>query len=121
MKLLRNAERAGSSEKTRWPSGGAVTHSQKRVADSEDFQKVLRNIARYQERKKRKKVSLNEVKFLADREDDDDDDEDDDADKKDPDDADDPVFKRDFYGEEALNITIDYVRALSKQKVARAG
>ena len=41
--------------------------SQKRVTDSEEFDKVLRNINRYKEQKEKKSVDLNEERFLAER------------------------------------------------------
>ncbi|MCG8585003.1 MAG: hypothetical protein MI757_09855, partial [Pirellulales bacterium] len=61
-------------------------------------------------------VWLNEKKFLAER-------EDGDEDTKDPEepeveDKPDPVVDRNFYVEEALNITVDYIKALKRQKVA---
>ena len=93
--------------------------SKERTAKSEDFQKVTRAINRYVERKKRKHVSLNEKKFLADREEDEKE-EDEDEDKTDKTDKTDPIVDRNFYFEEVLNITVDYIRALDRQKVARA-
>lgn len=41
--------------------------SAERCARSEDFQKVLRAIARYEQQKQRKRVTLNEQQFLAER------------------------------------------------------
>ena len=41
--------------------------SQQRVQNSEKFQKVVRNIARYKEQKAKKYVTLNEAKFLKER------------------------------------------------------
>ena len=94
-----------------------ASRSKQRIKGSEDFQKVARVIKRYTDRKERKYVSLNEKKFLADREDDDD--------QEDPEgpmveDKPDPVVDRNFYVEEALNITVDYIEALKRQKVAAA-
>ena len=85
-----------------------------RVKNSADFAKVEKNIARYDKQKDRKKVSLNREKFLAER-------ADMDVDKEEEKEFDDsnskrPVVKRDFYIDEVLAITDDYVR-LSRVKV----
>ena len=81
---------------------------------STDFAKVEKNIDRYMKQKDRKKVSLNREKFLAER-------ADMDVDKEEEKEFDDsnakrPVVKRDFYIDEVLAITDDYVR-LSHVKV----
>ncbi len=82
--------------------------SAERVKKSSDFAKVETNIARYEQRKDRKKISLNREKFLADQ-------ADADVDKEEEKEFDDsnakrPVVKRDFYIEEVLGITGDYIR-----------
>jgi len=41
--------------------------SSERIQNSEDFQKAIKNIARYEKQKDRKQVSLNKEKFIADR------------------------------------------------------
>ena len=41
--------------------------SEQRVQNSEKFQKVVRNIARYKEQKAKKYITLNEAKFLKER------------------------------------------------------
>lgn len=41
--------------------------SEQRVQNSKEFQKVVRNIARYKEQKKKKYITLNEKKFLKER------------------------------------------------------
>jgi carboxyl-terminal processing protease len=96
-------------------AGDLAARSKERIAKSEDFKKVARAIQRYTDRKERKTVSLNEKKFLADREDDD---KDEDSDEPEPEVKPVPVVDRNFYVEEALNITVDYVDALKRHKVA---
>jgi carboxyl-terminal processing protease len=91
-----------------------ATLSADRVKRSSDFAKVDQNIARYLKQKDRKRVSLNREKFLADQ-------ADRDVDKEEEKEFDDsnakrPVVKRDFYVNEVLAITDDYIR-LSHVKV----
>ena len=90
---------------------------QQRCAASEKFQKVVRNIARYKEQKAKKYVTLNEAKFLkeraelerrqgrreGDRE----------AQRRQR-----RPIKRDFYLDEVLAITADYINCL--KQVAKA-
>ena len=69
----------------------------------------MKNISRYEERKDRKTVTLNETKFRAEREELNDDDEK----KKKAEELNDPnrpVVKRDYYMNEALAVTLDFVR-----------
>jgi carboxyl-terminal processing protease len=95
------------------------TRSQARVADCGEFARLLRNIDRYLEQKARKRVSLNEEQFFAER-------AELDADKEDrkqleeQNDTDDEVLKRDFYVNEVLAITHDYVRLLQQERLAWA-
>jgi carboxyl-terminal processing protease len=102
----------------------AIVHSlrdlaQKREHDSSDFNKLLRNIDRYMDQKKKKEVSLNEQKFLAQR-------AELDADKEEEKTFDaqanstDEVVKRDYYFNEVLNVTLDYLHLLGKDKIALA-
>jgi len=83
--------------------------SVERRKDSEDFQKVLRNIARYTEQKERKYLSLNEAKFMKER-------EELNADKEEKEaleelhDPDKPAIERNYYLNEALAITLDYLK-----------
>lgn len=84
------------------------TLSAERVKKSSDFAKVEATIARYEQRKDRKKISLNREKFLADQ-------ADADVDKEEEKEFDDsnakrPVVKRDFYIDEVLAIATDYIR-----------
>ncbi|MEZ6105538.1 MAG: carboxy terminal-processing peptidase [Pirellulaceae bacterium] len=88
-----------------------------RVGQSEDFQDVETDIERYREQKARKTVSLNEEEFFARR-------AEFDADKEDEETIQEQVnnpgaIKRDFYLDEVLAITVDYVQSLSGQPIAR--
>jgi carboxyl-terminal processing protease len=89
--------------------------SQQRVRASEDFQKVVRNIARYKEQKARKFVALNEQKFLKERTELDVDKEEEKAvgDHNERD----GVIQRNYYLNEVLAITADY---LNVQHIASA-
>jgi carboxyl-terminal processing protease len=90
--------------------------SQQRCSQSEKFQQVLKKIARYEEQKARKTVSLNEEKFLEER-------ADLNADKEEEktlQELDAPGhsgIERTYYLDEALAITADY---LSLGQVAKA-
>jgi len=93
------------------------TKSDARRTESEDWQRLLRNITRYREQKKRKSVSLNQEKFNARR-------AELDADKVEEDEINDQVngneevVERNFYFNEVIEIAIDYVGSLKRQKVA---
>jgi carboxyl-terminal processing protease len=95
-----------------------TTRSQARIAECEDFAKLNRNIDRYLEQKARKQVPLNEATFFAER-------AELDADKEDEklleeqNEGTDEVVKRDFYFNEILALTHDYVRLLQQQRIAR--
>ena len=84
---------------------------------SEDFKKLDRNIERYTKQKKRTTLTLNEQKFVEER-------KELDADKEEEKQFDDQVngskevVKRDFYFNEVLAITADYVSSLNKGKIA---
>jgi len=86
------------------------------VAESEDFREVLEEIAKYKEQKSRKTITLNEEKFLKER-------AELNADKKEQEELEelnDPNkngIERDYYLDEAIAITIDY---LNLRQVARA-
>lgn len=99
--------------------GKLKTNSSARRSESEDFAKLARNIERYKEQKDKKSVSLNEKEFFARR-------AELDADKEDEKQLEDPtnkskdeVVKRDFYVNEVLTITAEYVSALQNSKVAK--
>ncbi len=85
------------------------TLSKQRVDASEEFQKAIRNIERYKKQKQNKKISLNEKSFLADR-------AELNADKEEEKEFEQlnnttgPVVKRDYYFNEALAITLDYMK-----------
>ncbi|HEX3656503.1 MAG TPA: carboxy terminal-processing peptidase [Pirellulales bacterium] len=83
--------------------------TKERQKTSTDFDKVLRNIKRYHEQKARKTVTLNEKKFLAERAELDMDKEQ----EKDRDEQNDPhrpIFERNFYGNEVISITLDFLQ-----------
>jgi carboxyl-terminal processing protease len=96
-----------------------TTRSQVRVGDCSEFAKLQRNIERYLEQKARKSVTLNEEKFFAER-------AELDADKEEQKqleeqiDTADEVVTRDFYFNEVLAITHDYIRLLQQQRLAQA-
>ncbi len=90
--------------------------SDKRVAQSEDFQKVTKNIVRYKQQKAKKYITLNEEKFLAERAELNADKEEEKTLEKlaDPHES---IIKRNFYLDEAMAIAVDY---LNLRQVARA-
>jgi len=93
--------------------------SQKRVENSEYFAKAKREIGRYEEQKEKKTVTLNKEKFLKERAEMDSDKEQ----EKMFDNMTDPqrpVYEMDGYGEEALDIIVDYLELLGGNKVAQA-
>ncbi|MFH1923088.1 MAG: carboxy terminal-processing peptidase [Planctomycetota bacterium] len=85
--------------------------SSQRRKDSKDFQKLLKNIDRYLERKEEKTVSLNEVEFMAEV-------KEINADKEEKEtieemnDSGDNGIERNYYLNEALAITVDYLGLL---------
>ena len=91
------------------------SRSAERRDASSDFAKLYQKIEKYQQRRERKAVTLNEERFMADR-------ADLDAEKEEQEkleelaegSGDKEVFKRDYYGNETLAITIDYLQALVK-------
>lgn len=91
--------------------------SQTRISQSEEFKKLLRRIDRYKEQKAKKRVTLNEQEFFAER-------AEFDAEKEDEKQledqavASDEVVKRDFYMNEVLAIAADYARLLEQNRVA---
>ena len=90
--------------------------SEQRVQNSEKFQKVVRNIARYKERKAKKHDTLNEAKFLKERAEFNADQEEEKAVGIHGDRNNDGI-QRDFYLDEVLAITTDY---LNLRQVAKA-
>jgi carboxyl-terminal processing protease len=93
--------------------------SEKRVADSQYFARERRRIDRYEVQSERKRISLNKENFLAERKEI--------NSEKDLEDMYDemndpgrPIFKKDDYGFEVLDITVDYLDLLGGNKVASA-
>ncbi len=83
--------------------------SRQRCESSRHFQKLMKNIDKYKELKDRKTITLNEEKFRAQRAEMNSDDEK----KKKAEELNDPnrpVVKRDDYMNEALAVTLDFVR-----------
>lgn len=93
--------------------------SKARIAANDDFDKVTEDIKQYREQKQRKEVTLNEQAFMAER-------ARFDADKEEREQLEetvnpsDEIVKRDYYFEEVLNVSIDYVNELRKQNIAAA-
>ena len=91
--------------------------SMSRIADSEKFGKKQDQIKAYVEQKNRKMATLNEKKYLARR-------EKLNAEKEDQKTIEDQVnhsnleIKRDYYLDEVLKITVDYLKMLKGKKVA---
>jgi carboxyl-terminal processing protease len=94
--------------------------SEKRCEQSSDFEKVRQDIARYKRQKERKSIPLNEEKFFADRGDSNSEKEKDEERELD-DDARRPVVKRDYYFNEALTVTLDYLRAMKVTTTTKNG
>lgn len=82
--------------------------SEQRVQNSAEFQKVVRNIARYKEQKAKKFVSLNEAKFLKERVELNADKEEEKAFEK-RSEKNNGAIQRDYYLDEALAITADFM------------
>lgn len=97
------------------------THSTDRIKTSEDFTKELTRIARYKRLKDEKVISLNEEKYRARRvaernaEEDEEKHFDEQQGNKELE-----IFADDFYNKEIVNITLDYLKELANNKVARA-
>lgn len=91
--------------------------SQMRISESEEFAKRIKNIEEYKKQKERKSVTLNEEKFIARR-------KELDAEKEDESQIEDQVtpsdeIKRDYYLDEVLRITQDYLNFLKEAKIAQ--
>ena len=93
--------------------------SLERQAQSNDFQKLSKNVDRYLEQKSRDSVTLNEQKFLAER-------QEMDAEKEEEKELqeqfemDHPVFDREsYYNGEVMAITTDYLEFLRNETVAQ--
>ncbi len=90
-----------------------------RRSASEDWQKLAKNIERYREQKKQKTISLNEEKFFARRAELDADKEEEKLLDEENNRSEEEVVKRNFYFNEVLAITVDYVNTLAKSAVAQ--
>lgn len=94
--------------------------SGERIRGNEEFAKLSRTIERYTEQKTKKEVPLNEEKFLAQR-------KEVDADREEEKQFEDlnenkpagEIVKRDFYFNEVLNISVDYLKLLGQNTVAK--
>src|SRR6185436_7684569 len=91
------------------------TLTQSRQVKSEDFVKQGKNIERYEEFKKKKEYPLSEAKFLAKKAELDSEKEEEKAVAEEKDNK--LVFPKDFYDTETINLTLDYMRLLNKEKV----
>jgi carboxyl-terminal processing protease len=92
-----------------------------RRKDSKDFQKVLTDIEHFNRQKERKRISLNKEKFIAEKNELSPEKQEE-MEIEELNDPDRPVVKRDFYFDEVLNITTDYVRMLiNGQQAASVG
>ncbi|QDV54551.1 Tail-specific protease precursor [Rosistilla oblonga] len=95
------------------------TNSANRIEKSDEFVDLLRRIESYQRQKSEKFVSLQEDKFFARRKELDSQKEEE-KQLLEAEMPDDEVFRHNFYNDEVLNITRDYVEALKRQNLARA-
>ncbi|MDZ4852972.1 MAG: carboxy terminal-processing peptidase [Pirellulaceae bacterium] len=93
--------------------------SSERVSNSEDFAKLNRRIAFYLKQKNEKTASVKESEFMAKRAEFDSEKEEEDLMKK-QEASKEKIFDDSFYNEEVLNISIDYTKALSLRKLAKA-
>ena len=93
--------------------------SSSRRKDVEDFEKLERNIRRYMDQKERKYVTLNESEFLEERAELDAERAEEEKIEEQMDYTTRPVFDRNFYNNEVLNIAVDYVRLMSDEKIAK--
>jgi carboxyl-terminal processing protease len=89
-----------------------------RLKQSDEFKKLSRDIERYMEQKTKKEVPLNEEKFMARRAELDSDREEEKTFEHQANGSETEVVKRDYYFNEVLNITLDYLKLLGKDKVA---
>lgn len=96
-----------------------MARSSARRDESEDFQKLERNIRHYKDQKDRNYVTLNEAEFLKEREELDAEREEEKRIEEQMDYTVRPVFERNFYNNEVLNVALDYVRLMSDEKIAK--
>lgn len=118
---IRNARYAPGNRVSTDLIAALQKNSESRVGGNEDFKKVEQGISRFMERKNRKEVSLKESVLRAERE----------TDKAiveeekkqlgedDPDKKSKEVFPKNFYNDELLNVTLDYVTGLNQVAAKR--
>ena len=88
--------------------------SAKRVAASEKFQELQKQIGKYNEQRKEKRITLNEEKYFAER-------KARDAEKetrealRDKVNGESEIFPTTFYNSEVLNITVDYIKQVAEK------
>ncbi|MCE9604087.1 MAG: carboxy terminal-processing peptidase [Planctomycetia bacterium] len=98
--------------------------SKKRCETSPDFQKVDHRVTRYRDQKKKKTISLNEEKFLAEVNADKEEGDLENEIEKEMNEQDKPVVKKDYYFNEALAVTLDYldaIKAAGARKITAVG
>jgi len=93
--------------------------SDERIHKSEEFAKQIQRIERYKKYKNEKTISLNEKEFLARRESDRDAEKEEEKQFDESSEKADEIFADDFYNKEVTNITLDYLRELADNRVAR--
>jgi len=93
--------------------------SLERINKSEEFGKQIKRIERYKKYKEEKTISLNEKKFLARRESDRDAEKEEEKQFDESSEKVDEVFADDFYNKEVTEITLDYLRELADNRVAK--
>jgi len=96
-----------------------IERSEARRQESEDFQKLHRRIKSYQDQKAKKYVTLNEEKFFEEREELDANKEEE-KEIKEQAGGDRPVFRRNYYNNEILDVTLDYLNLLRDPNFADA-
>ena len=83
--------------------------SAKRTTASAEFDKVRNRVARYHDQKNRKTLPLNEEKFLAEVNADKEEGDLENEIEKEMNEQDRPVVKKDYYFDEAMDVTLDYI------------
>jgi carboxyl-terminal processing protease len=91
-------------------------NSTARLAKSQDFTKLLKNIDRYVEQKTKKRITLNEEKYFAQRAEFDSEKEQ--RELEDPKGPMKEIVKKDYYFKEIVSITLDYTKKLKDSKLA---
>ena len=94
--------------------------SDERIASSDDFKKLSREITAFKEQKERKTVSLNEKTFFERRKELDAGEKEEEA-LRDTDKSVKEVVKRDYYMNEVLDVTVDYIKDLAARQAGRLG